>query len=186
MEDRESERFNAEQATGTDEEIEAAIDKANSEGKSFGIPIAATSETIAWFLNTAFACERCGRCCRGEFDSARGDAVFIHDEEIGRIANYLKCGARRVKKLCISNSQGTWSLPYPCHFLAGVQLPVCSVYPVRPQTCRHYPLYSIVEAQDVWEQKLRDPYLSIDAECPGAKRAAMQILRGELTPDATA
>jgi len=166
----------------TDEQLEAAIDEANQEGYSVNLNIAATPEVIDSFFEKLFKCERCGRCCRGDFHGAREvqlqEGIPILDEEIIRIANLLKVRPRRIKRLCKRNSRGGLSLPYPCPFYRDAPKPNCSVYSVRPLTCRYYPLYSVVAYEGLSEKLNGKPLLTIDAECPPAKEIALQIFKG--------
>ena len=161
----------------TDEQIEAAIDEVNQRGYSLNLNIPATREVINWFFEKVFRCVRCGKCCRGELKSAREDYIPILDREIVQIASFLKIRPRKIKRLCKRNSKGLLSLPYPCPFYEDTSKPSCSIYSVRPLTCRYYPLYSVVAYEGLSEKVNGNPLLSIDAECPQAKNAALQIFK---------
>ncbi|MBA7583112.1 hypothetical protein ES708_25050 [subsurface metagenome] len=164
-------------SNATDEQIEAAIDEVNQKGYSLNLNIPATPQVIDWFFEELFKCEHCGKCCRGDFQSARKDCIPVLEEDIIQIAGFLKVRPRKIKKLCRTNSHGGLSLPYPCPFYNDVPKPNCSVYSVRPLTCRYFPLYSAL-AYEGLNEKLNDkPLLTIDAECPQAKKAALQIFR---------
>lgn len=162
----------------TDEQLEAMIDEANQKGYSVNLNIPASQETITHFFEKVFKCKRCGRCCQGDFHGAREvqlkEAIPISDEEIVSIANLLKVRPRKIKKLCKRNSRGGLSLPYPCPFYRDAPKPNCSVYSVRPLTCRYYPLYSAIAYEGLDEKLNGKPLLSIDAECPQAKEIALQ------------
>jgi len=162
----------------TDEQLEAAIDEVNRKGHALNLNIPATREVIDWFFETLFKCDRCGKCCRGEFQSAREDYILILDKEIIQIASFLRIRPRRIKRLCRRSSKGLLSLPYPCPFYRDAPKPSCSIYSVRPLTCQYYPLYSVVAYEGLSEKLNGKPLLSIDAECPQARNAAMQIFRG--------
>lgn len=165
----------------TDEQLEVMIDEANQKGYSVNLNIPATREVINWFFEKVFRCKRCGRCCRGDFHGAREvqlkEAIPILDEEISRLANFLKVRPRKIKRLCKTNSRGGLSLPYPCPFYSATPKPNCSVYSVRPLTCRYYPLYSVTAYKGLDERLNGKPLLSIDAECPQAKEIALQIFK---------
>jgi len=166
----------------TDEQLEAMIDEANQKGYSVNLNIPATQETINLFFEKAFRCKRCGRCCRGDFHGAREvqlkEGIPILDEEIIHIANFLKVRPRKIKRVCKRNSRGGLSLPYPCPFYRNASKTNCSVYSVRPLTCRYYPLYSVTAYEGLSEKLDGKPLLSIDAECPQAKEIALQIFKG--------
>jgi len=161
----------------TDEQIEAAIDEVNQRGYSLNLNIPATPKVINWFFEKLFKCERCGKCCRGELRSAREDYILILDEEVVQIASFLKVRPRKIKKLCRRNNKGLLTLPHPCPFYRDAPNPKCSIYSVRPLTCRYYPLYSVVAYEGLSEKLNGNPLLSIDAECPQARKAALQIFK---------
>ena len=161
----------------TDEQIEAAIDEVNQRGYALNLNIPATREVINWFFDEVFKCESCGKCCRGELKSAREDFILILDSEIVQIASFLKIRPRKIKRLCRRNSKGLLTLPYPCPFYRDAPKPNCSIYSVRPLTCQYYPLYSVVAYEGLNEKLNGNPLLSIDAECPQARNAALQIFK---------
>jgi len=171
----------------TDAQLEEFVDQASQQGSSVNLNIPATKENISLFFDKVFKCKRCGRCCRGDFPSAgeiqSRDAIPITDEEISRIANFLKVRPRRIKRLCKVNSQRGLSLPAPCPFYSNSPRPGCSVYSVRPLACRTYPIYSVypiysAAAHDIFKENLNEkPLLSIDAKCPQAREVALQILK---------
>lgn len=161
----------------TDEQIEVAIDEINQRGYSLNLNIPATREVINWFFEKVFKCERCGKCCRGELKSAREGFILILDDEVVQIASFLKIRSRKIKRLCRRDSKGLLTLPYPCPFYRDAPKPSCSIYSVRPLTCSYYPLYSVVAYEGLNEKLNGNPLLSIDAECPQARIAAIQIFK---------
>ncbi len=157
-------------ASASDSDILAIIEAANQQGLSVNLNIQANAKNIAYILSKLH-CQRCGKCCTtGTCPGVRQNGIPIHPLEITKIANFLKTRARKVKKLCFSNDVGGYSLPYPCPFYTQDRIPKCSIYSVRPLTCRRFPLYSIMSVN-------RQPMLTIDADCPEAKDFALQHYR---------
>jgi Fe-S-cluster containining protein len=79
-------------------------------------------------------CQKCGECCR------RCSPIVITREEVEKIAEFLKVPYKRLRKkldLKPAGEKGIFEMPgRPCRFLEGNH---CSIYPVRPVTCRGFP-----------------------------------------------
>ena len=114
------------------------------------------SEPKLWYeqgLN--FTCQQCGNCCTGG-----PGYVWVSQEEVARLAEFLGLSERQVIKQYCRKVEGRLSLKevrrgalYDCVFLkeqraevgAGDHLTqsrlVCTVYPVRPLQCRTWPFW---------------------------------------------
>lgn len=79
-----------------------------------------------------YGCQHCSLCCK----------VFtpvIQEKEIKKISKYLKTKPKKFKrKYCIKLNLplSKYELKAPCPFIDGK---VCSVHPLRPAICRHFP-----------------------------------------------
>lgn len=143
----------------SDAEILSTIDEANRRGFSINLNIPATDANIKGILSS-ISCRRCGLCCStGTCPDVRQNGIPILNPEIINIANYLNIRPRKVRRLCFVNDTQGYSLPYPCPFHKISPSQNCSIYTVRPITCQMFPLYSIMENNDI----------SIDAGCPEAR-----------------
>ncbi len=152
-------------ANASDADIIATIDEANQRGLSVNLNIPGTEDNIRSILNR-INCRRCGLCCStGTCPGVRQNGIPLGDIEITGIANYLRIRARKVKRLCFVNELGGYSLPYPCPFYKDSPPPKCSIYSVRPTTCRMFPLYSIMGDNDINSPST----LTIDSRCPEAR-----------------
>jgi Fe-S-cluster containining protein len=128
-----------------------------------------------------FKCTQCGNCCTGG-----PGFVWISDEEIHRLAEFLKLTQEQVRLKYCRKVGGRWSLKerrtpqgnYDCVFLteipaarggnkdlpAGAQAPLarrgCSIYAVRPLQCRTWPF---------WHSNLDEPdsWARAGEKCPG-------------------
>lgn len=152
-------------ANASDADILAMIDAGNQQGLSINLNMLATEVNIRSVLSR-INCRRCGLCCStGTCPNVRQNGISLQNTEITKIANYLGIRTRKVKKLCFVNELGGCSLPYPCPFYQSSPSPQCSIYSVRPNTCRMFPLYSIMGSP---------PTLTIDCGCPEAKDFTLQ------------
>lgn len=131
-----------------------------------------------WFKDgLQFSCTGCGNCCTGG-----PGYVWISDEEINRLADYLKLTRQDVlQKYCrkldgkislkekIPNARGEYDCiflkelpPDPAQAAQGATYSkrICEVYPVRPLQCRTWPF---------WNSTLSSPaaWSSITRRCPG-------------------
>jgi len=91
--------------------------------------------------NPPFPCERCGMCCTIPTE------LDISKKEIRAIAKYkgITVSNFRRKYKLRKMSAGMWLMPTaPCPFLEGEN--GCSIYNVRPVTCRHYPFGHLRQA----------------------------------------
>src|SRR6478752_5965704 len=109
------------------------------------------SEPGPWYAEgLSFTCQQCGNCCTGG-----PGYVWISDEEIQRLAEYLKLSPQDVVEKYCRKINGRLSLKevrrgalYDCVFLTEQQVDTgngdrvvqtkrgCSIYPVRPLQCR--------------------------------------------------
>lgn len=152
-------------ADASDADILAIIDSANQKGLSLNLNVVATEDNIKRILSS-ISCRRCGLCCStGTCPGVKRNGIPLNDAEIKKIAAFLKVKVKKVKRLCFQNELRFLSLPYPCPFYKSSPSPKCSVYSVRPKTCRMFPLYSIMRGNDINSP----PMLTIDAGCPEAK-----------------
>jgi len=83
-----------------------------------------------------FKCTGCGQCCTG----APG-YVWVIEEEIEQIADYLQLTTKEFSKKYLRKVKGRYSLiempkTYDCVFLKENK---CQIYPVRPTQCRTFP-----------------------------------------------
>src|SRR3954454_20260637 len=114
------------------------------------------STTAPWYADgLKFTCQQCGNCCTGG-----PGYVWISDEEIQRLAEYLKLSQQEtIEKYC-RRINGRLSLKevrrgplYDCVFLTEQKVEPgngdrvvqpkrgCSIYPVRPLQCRTWPFW---------------------------------------------
>ncbi|OGD55531.1 hypothetical protein A3K78_10310 [Candidatus Bathyarchaeota archaeon RBG_13_52_12] len=77
-------------------------------------------------------CKRCGNCCSNRVH------LRFRKEELKGVADYLHVEYKRLKDQLKATpmGDGTFIIAQPCSFLRNS---LCSVYPVRPGTCRGYP-----------------------------------------------
>lgn len=141
-----------------------------------------------------FTCTQCGNCCTGG-----PGYVWISDEEVGRLAEFLKITPKQVLSRYCRKEGGRWTLKehrtpggmYDCVFLteietppvkgrelaAGEPVPVkrrgCSIYPVRPLQCRTWPF---------WESNLysEEAWAHAGKKCPGLNRGSRTFSRDEI------
>lgn len=154
------------------------------------------SDEKPWFADgLTFTCTQCGDCCTGG-----PGYVWISDEEIERLADFLKTSTQEVlakycRRLGDKISLKERRMPngnYDCVFLTespaparanprtlkeGQKLPQkrrgCSIYPVRPLQCRTWPFWdSVIADKDAWE---------ITAQrCPGMNRGSRTFTREQI------
>lgn len=97
-----------------------------------------------------FKCTGCGQCCTG----APG-YIWVNEDEIKEIADYLKLSISDFSKRYLRNVYGRLSLTefkktYDCVFLKDGK---CTVYPVRPKQCRTFPWWPLnMKSEDQWNQ----------------------------------
>ena len=141
-----------------------------------------------------FTCTQCGNCCTGG-----PGFVWISEEEVLRLAEFLKLSPRQVLAKYCRKVGPRWSLKerrtseglYDCIFLteqppsgqAGRELepgePVplrrrgCSIYPARPLQCRTWPFWDTnLSARQNWEASAR--------RCPGMGRGTRKFTRAQI------
>jgi uncharacterized protein len=133
-----------------------------------------------------FTCTQCGNCCTGG-----PGYVWISDEEVGRLAEFLKITPREVLSRYCRKVGGRWTLNerrtpeglYDCVFLIAIEAPRakgkelapgqpvplkrrgCSIYSVRPLQCRTWPFWeSNLTSEDAWDHAGK--------KCPGLNRGS--------------
>jgi len=141
-----------------------------------------------------FTCTQCGNCCTGG-----PGFVWISDEEVERLAEFLKLTVRETRARYCRKIGRRWSLNehrthegnYDCAFLtpiadAGVKrkelsaseaIPHkrrgCSIYPVRPLQCRTWPFWhSNLEDRELWKMAGK--------KCPGLDRGSRFFNREQI------
>lgn len=122
------------------------------------------NELIMKVMQTAFKCQRCGKCC----NDIGGVALSRFD--IDRICKYRKCGtgwfeknmleptSEQSKRLFLKGTKTTRKCPY---YADG-----CTIYEGRPQVCRVYPLMN-------WDETGYIQHFYDD--CPGTIELAQEI-----------
>lgn len=110
------------------------------------LPVLVAKKKGPWYADgLSFTCTQCGNCCTG----APG-YVWISDEEVHRLADFLKQPWREVVRKYCRRIDGKLSLKerrnhraqYDCVFLEDSDgRRGCSVYPVRPLQCRTWPFW---------------------------------------------
>ncbi|MCX6655904.1 MAG: YkgJ family cysteine cluster protein [Candidatus Bathyarchaeota archaeon] len=77
-------------------------------------------------------CKKCGNCCRNRVH------LRFRKDELQSVADYLRVEYKLLKDQLRATpmGDGTFIIAQPCNFLRNK---LCSVYPVRPGTCRDYP-----------------------------------------------
>lgn len=126
--------------------------------------MAEMSETPWYRDGLQFECTGCGDCCTG----APG-FVWVNDEEIRAIANYLDKPIGEIRLLYTRPARGKVSLNEyrngDCVFF-DPQKRGCTIYPVRPIQCRTWPFWNgNIETPEAWESTCRD--------CAGSGRGAL-------------
>ena len=106
-----------------------------------------------------FQCTQCGNCCTG-----MPGYVWVEDEDIERIAEYLDKPVGEIRLLQTRPAKGRVSLNEyangDCTFF-DPQARQCTIYPVRPAQCRTWPFWkSNLIGEASWNRTERD--------CPGA------------------
>jgi uncharacterized protein len=105
-----------------------------------------------------FECTRCGHCCTGE-----PGHVYVNDEEIEAIANFLETPSKEVSALYTKTTHRERSLREKANgdcifFEKDVG---CTIYEIRPRQCRTWPFWqSNVRSPEDWERT--------KAVCPGS------------------
>ncbi len=125
----------------------------------------ASTETSVWYADgLRFTCTRCGACCTG----APG-YVWVTDEELERIAEFLGCDVREVRHRYTKRARAGRTLIEQengdCVFYDR-QGKACTIYPVRPVQCRTWPF---------WPGNVANPqaWAATCQICPGAGRGRL-------------
>lgn len=113
-----------------------------------------------------FKCKQCGSCC------LTSGWVYVTLSEANNIAAFLGLDVIEFQNKYLINDRGWWVLSSPVFhpncFISEIGL--CSIYPVRPKTCRTYPM----EFNSIAE------YKKAITICPELKRAAIRNGQGQL------
>jgi len=86
-------------------------------------------------FSAPFHCQQCGACCK------TSGWVYVSSSEITLIADYLQLDIFSFKQGFVQRDRG-WDLLSTPTFRTQCFLDEagkCTIYPVRPQTCRTYP-----------------------------------------------
>jgi len=152
-------------------------------------------QTRPWYAGgLSFTCTQCGNCCTGP-----PGYVWISDDEIARLAEFLKLSVREVRLRYCRKVGSRWSLKerktpegnYDCIFLRDEPLPPaqkrdlapseplpqrrrsCSIYAVRPLQCRTWPFWdSNLSDKKMWDLASR--------KCPGMSRGPRTFTREQI------
>jgi Fe-S-cluster containining protein len=136
-----------------------------------------------WYADgLTFTCQQCGNCCTGG-----PGYVWISDEEIDRMARFLKLSrqqvvtryCRRIGQRVSLNEKRTPQGLYDCVFLQEVKLGngqvkrICTVYDIRPLQCRTWPF---------WEGVLDNPQRWSEAakRCHGINHGSRRFALAEI------
>ena len=102
----------------------------------------------------SFKCTGCGKCCSGS-----PGYVWVNDEEIEKLSNFLKISLADLKKKYLIQVGDRYSIRdlkhanYSCVFLKDNQ---CSVYEARPSQCKTYPFWpGIMKSEKNWIDEAR-------------------------------
>ena len=84
-------------------------------------------------------CKRCGNCCRNRAH------LRIRKDELKGVADYLHVEYKKLKDQLRATpmGDGTFIIAQPCSYLRNN---LCTVYPVRPVTCRGYPASDLLNS----------------------------------------
>ncbi len=107
------------------------------------------------------ACEKCGgKCCIGQ-----SGAVWVSEEEISRISEFLGVTqeafkSRHTRRLGAKTSLVEYPFEggFACEFFER-KTRRCGIYEVRPQQCRTFPFW----------QAFREDFSELLSECEGVK-----------------
>lgn len=139
----------------SDAEILEFAQWSQDHGQSVGVGMDLNPENMDRFME-AFECYRCGKCCKGPLL----DGIALLPSDVKRLAGHVRMHPDKfVKKYAPVKRAGRYCvMPYPCQFFTGKG---CSVYPIRPISCRTFPL----------DFHLGGHYdeLAVQAFCPAAK-----------------
>jgi Fe-S-cluster containining protein len=148
-----------------------------------------------WYADgLKFTCTECGNCCTGG-----PGFVWISEEEVERLAEFLKLTPRQVFVRYCRKVGSRWSLKerrtseglYDCVFLTeqpdaapashelneDQSIPLrrrgCSIYPARPLQCRTWPFWdSNLSSMEMWEHASK--------RCPGMGTGSRRFSRTQI------
>ena len=104
-----------------------------------------------WYIDGVhFKCTGCGNCC-----SKEPGAVFVSDEEVDSIIQYLKMDKKAFLEQYTRKLHGKLVLKelpnFDCIFLKEGR---CSIYHERPKQCRTYPFWpELLRSVKAWESE---------------------------------
>ncbi|HJO94420.1 MAG TPA: YkgJ family cysteine cluster protein [Victivallales bacterium] len=112
-------------------------------------------------FNYSFDSDKCaeceGKCCNGESGN-----IWISNEEVVALAEYMNIPVNRLVKLYLKQIDGRWSLielkinnNYSCVFYDDIS-DSCSIYDCRPKQCRDFPFW------DYYKNRIDE----LKEECP--------------------
>lgn len=149
----------------SDDDIDSMAAWAQEAGQSVSLGVLFNNQNLDLVMDKLFKCKRCGKCCRGPLL----EGVAVVPSDVRRISAHL--GITRpefmTKYIATKRSEYDGVMAYPCPFvLNGTG---CSIYSVRPMTCRIFPLdFSLAQtAQEV----------AVQMFCPAAKDLWCELTR---------
>jgi len=116
--------------------------------------------SVPWYhQGLQFECTQCGNCCTGS-----AGFVWVTDEEIRAIADYLDRPVGEIRLLCTRPARGKVSLREhlngDCIYF-DPKARGCTIYPVRPVQCRIWPFWNTnISSPEAWAE--------VQKGCPGA------------------
>jgi len=121
-----------------------------------------------WYKNgIRFECQGCGNCCKSLDD---GDGyVYLNDDEIEGIANYLKIDKKKFINAYTEIKNGYRVIRDPdkdCIFLKNNK---CLIYTVRPAQCKTWPFWEIALIKKNWDEK-------VVTTCPGVGKGRLYTI----------
>jgi Fe-S-cluster containining protein len=118
-------------------------------------------------------CRKCGECCR------RNNPILLSRSEVAVIAKYLGIPYKKLKKrlkLIPAQPQGHFHMPAgPCPFLKRNR---CSIYPVRPEVCRFFPVGKIVQELELIDEGRKQRIEFFPTYCNVLKELFVRKLEG--------
>ena len=106
----------------------------------FGIPF---SLELVLKLSELINCRRCVKCCKEVRE------VYVADSDVERIAEYINSTQEVVRGMMHIDDKELMHMP--CPFFKDDK---CSIYPVKPISCKIYPMFRFVDDVFYTEPKL--------------------------------
>lgn len=106
-------------------------------------------------LQDAFVCRKCGFCC------LHGGQILFTEEDIKRIATFLKCDVSDVSRIPVAPYKpkpGFYHLllTSPCFFF-NLETNCCNIHEVKPSQCSAYPFALRATRETTWFDVLMCP-----------------------------